>query len=108
MSRIPHSAKVLIRQVQERYNRKPDSKAGLGTGTPVGDPDGFNVIRSIKCDKTSSKWLKNLLPVLDDQRVAGFEEKDGHLIVHFSPRVLADSRVPFPLDDASVVADAGE
>lgn len=108
MSRIPHSAKTLIRQVQDHYGRNPDSRAGLNTGTPVGDPDGFNVIRTIKFDRTSSKWLATVLPVMDDPRIADYEEKGGHVYIRFSHRTVADQRRDFPLDEASLVASRGE
>jgi hypothetical protein len=104
MARIPHSAKTLIAQVQARYNRKPDSRAGTTTGTPVGDPDGLGVVRKVRFDKTSSQWLKDILPVMDDSRIVDFAVDDGRVVVEFSHRVDADRREKFPLAEATLVA----
>lgn len=109
MPRIPHAAKTLAEQVRKHYGRNADSKAGLETATPVGDPDGLGVYRSIQFDKTSSKWLGPVLAELDDPRIEEVTEEKGQVTVRFSHRTLADERHPFPLDDAATVAgDSGD
>lgn len=94
--RIPYAAKTLISQMQQRNKN--------AKGTPVGDPDGFNVQRTVAFDKNSSKFLARVLPELDDDRISSFEEKDGVVEVTFSPRTNADQRDEFPLAEAEVVA----
>lgn len=105
MPRLPYAAKTLTEQVRRQLRRSPDSKAGLGTSEPVGDPDGFGVHRSVRFDKTASKWLEKVLPHLDDERIESFEKKDGRVTVHFTGAVTADNRDRFPLEAAETVAD---
>lgn len=100
MPRIPHAAKTLIEQVQQTNSR---AKA-----TTVGEPDGFGVRRSIRFDKTSSKRLARALSVMDDERIAGYEETKEGVVVTFSNRTVADQRHPFPLTEAEMVAENGD
>lgn len=95
--RLPHAATVLTAQVQAKYKN--------ATAERVGEPDGFNVIRSVKFDKTSSKWLAKVLPQLDDPRIAGFTEKGGQVTVEFTGRTIADQRDQFALEDAELVSE---
>lgn len=106
MTRTPHAAHTLTRQVREHLRRNPDSKAGLGTSEPVGDPDGFGVQRSIRFDKTASKWLEKVLPHLGDPRIAGFSTESGRVTVEFVGSTAADFRQDFALADAEVVAES--
>jgi hypothetical protein len=105
MSRIPHAAKVLASQVRDKYGRSVDSKAGQETITPVGDPDGFGVVRSVEFDKTSSKWLSKVLAATGDPRIVGIEEKAGKVKVTFASGTNADTKDPFNLTDAETVAE---
>lgn len=104
MARLPHSAKTLIGQVRDRYRRRSDSQAGLNTGVPHGEVDGFGVYRTVKFDKTSSKWLASVLAEVDDPRIVSVTTENGQTLVTFSHRTLADDRSPFPLDAAEIVA----
>lgn len=107
MPRTPHAAKVLIGQVRTSLNRKADSKVGIETGVPAGDPDGLGVYRSVIFDKTASKRLLAAREAVEsDERVESFEVDKGQVTVTFvgsSP--LADSRDPFDLTATAEVED---
>lgn len=108
MARLPHAAKTLTKQVREHMRRSEDSKAGMETARPEGDPDGLGVYRALRFDKTSSKWLAKVLEQIDDERIESVETDKGQVVVKFTHRTAADRRDPFPLDDAEVVADEGD
>lgn len=92
--RIPHSAHTLIEQVRAE---KKNAKA-----KPLGEPDGFGVVRTIAFDKATSKWLAPLLEGTDDRRIVSSEvNEDGVLEVSFSARTDADQRHSFFLNEAS-------
>ena len=95
--RLPRSANVLLKQLVERNK---NSKA-----TAVSDPDGFGVRRVIRYDKNSSKFLAKILPVMDDPRIASYDEEDGVVTITFTPTVRADQTHPFPLAEADSVVD---
>lgn len=97
MARLTYGAKTLISQVE---HHKPRSKA-----SEVGDPDGLGVVRTIKFDKATSKWLAPLLDEIEDPRIETMHVTEaGHLHVTFVSTPKADSRLPFPLDAASFLA----
>lgn len=110
MARLPYAAKVLADQVREHLHRKPDSRAGLATMEPEGDPDGLGVYRTVKFDKKASEFLRDglVLETLEDNRIADMEMKDSRLHVTFTHRVIADNRNPFPLDAARAVTEQEE
>lgn len=94
--RNPRSANVLIKQVQAS---KPKA-----TAEPVGDADGFGIHRTIKFDKTTSKWLAPILEETGDPRISGLELTDaGYLHVTFVGTQHADHTGEFPLDAAEEV-----
>lgn len=96
MSRLPYAAVVLIAQVSERHKRS--------TVGPFGDPDGLDVYRTIRFNKSTARWLTPLLEAIRDPRIANIETVEtGHLLVTFIPGPLADHRDPFPLSAASDV-----
>lgn len=97
MATIPHGAKTLIKQIESRYK--------TAKAEPVGEDDGFGVKRSIRFDKTSSKFLAKVLPFLDDWRIFAYYEDDGQVTVVFSGDIIADQRHEFALDDAETVAN---
>lgn len=97
MARLPYAARTLVRQVLEH---KPKANYEVH-----GDPDGLNVNRTIKFDKTVSKWLAPIVEALDDERIAEVELTEaGYLHVTFTEETIADQRTPFNLDDAITVA----
>lgn len=104
--RTPRAARTLIRQVRERLNRKPDSKAGAETATAVDEPDGLGVHRTFEFDKVASKGLADLLERLDDPRISEVTEEKGVVRVTFTERSAADDSTDFALDDASEVAES--
>lgn len=98
MTRNPYAANTFLAEVQEQHAK--------ATAEPVGDPDGFGVFRTFKFDKTSSKTLAKVLPQIKDDRIVGFEVEDGHALVTFSHRTVADRRERFALAEARTVVDA--
>jgi hypothetical protein len=104
--RTPRAARTLIRQVRERLNRKPDSKAGMETAVAVDEPDGLGVHRTFKFDKTASKGLADVLIALDDHRIEMVDEKAGQVVVTFSPGSNADDATDFALDEAAEVVSS--
>lgn len=96
--RLPYAAEVLIDQVQEQ---KPKATY------EEGDPDGFDVVRTVKFDKATSKWLAPLLEVVEDWRIEEVNLTDaGYLHVTFIGGTDADARDPFPLDAAEQIVKA--
>lgn len=98
MSRLPYSAKRLIEQVQAE---KPKA-----TYETTDDPDGFNVHRSIKFDKRTSKWLAPLMDQFADMdpRIAEYDVTDaGYLHVRFVGGPQADNHEPFPIQAAATI-----
>lgn len=98
MTRNPYAAAALLAEVQEQH-----AKASM---EPVGDPDGLGVYRTFKFDKTSSKTLLSILPLLDDPRIESFEDKTGVAVVTFTHRTVADDRRRFALAEARTVVDS--
>ena len=98
MPRLPRGA---VRLISDAQAMKHTAKA-----EPHGDADGLGVYRTIKFDKRTSKWLYPIMLHVDDARVDTINLTDaGYLHVTFSDRPLADFRDPFPLKDASLVAE---
>lgn len=95
MARIPHAARVLIAQTQEKYKR---AKA-----EPVGEPDGLDVHRAFRFDKTSSKWLAPILDAIDDVRIVRLYQEKDQLVVEFSDRHIADRAQRFPLTEVDSI-----
>lgn len=99
-NRIPYAAKVLTQQVAEQRKK--------ATFEPVDEPDGLGVHRTIKFDKTTSKWLAPLLESISDPRIASAEITEaGYLHVTFVGSKYADDREPFPLYAAEEFNQAG-
>jgi hypothetical protein len=95
-ARLPRAAEVLRDQV---VNLKPRTKI-----EQTGDPDGFNVYRSISISKATAPWLAPILEIIDDPRIASLETDDGgRLVVTFAPTVIADRTDPFPLEKVATV-----
>lgn len=86
--RVPYAAKTLLGQAQQKYKSAKME--------PTGDPDGFGRYRSVIFDKTSTKWLKDVLPV-DDERIVDIEMRDGQMVLTFAATIVADDRTPFAL-----------
>lgn len=97
MPRLPYGAETFIEQVQGlRKSAKFEQ----------GDPDGFDVVRSITFDKATSKWLEPILDHLGDDRIVGYSTSKEQLTVDFSDEsVVADQRDPYPLESAAEVAE---
>lgn len=95
MPRLPYAAETLASQVQEKYKS--------AKYTVEGDPDGLDVNRTIKFDKTSSKWLEPLLDAIRDDRIEEYHTSKDQLVVTFSPRANADRRHPFPLTEVDEI-----
>lgn len=88
MARLPYAARVLIDQATAA---KPRTKVER-----VDEPDGFNVHRTIKFSKDTSKWLEPRLEV--DPRIADAHlTDDGYLHVTFISGPRADDRTVFAL-----------
>ena len=95
-ARLPRAAEVLRDQVM---GLKPRTKVERH-----GDPDGFNVYRSIIFNKATSTWLAPILDIIDDPRVVSLETDDGgRLVVTFAPSVIADRTDSFPLEKVTAV-----
>lgn len=98
MSRLVPAAAQLLSQVQAM---RPDAEAEQG------DPDGFNRVRSITFDKTTSKWLEPIMRAVTDPRIHHTSytgpKKDLRLTVTFVPDVRADRTQPFPIEEADAV-----
>jgi hypothetical protein len=99
MPRLPYAARTLIAQVLAEKPR--------ALWTFASEPDGLNVVRTVRFDKRTSRWLSPLLDLLDDERIAAHYLSDGRLFVRFHPGPLADRHAPFPLSEARTVAEAG-
>lgn len=99
--RLPYAARTLIEQAQAE---KPSTKVEF-----VGDPDGYGVIRTIKFNKATSKWLAPLLDEIGDERIESSELTEaGYLHVTFVGTPAADQSADFPLDAATEVAGSDE
>jgi hypothetical protein len=97
MPRLPHGAETFIEQVKElRKSAKYEQ----------GDPDGFDVVRSITFDKATSQWLGDALDYIDDDRIEDVTTSKDQTTVHFATEsAVADQRDPYPLEDAITVAE---
>jgi hypothetical protein len=89
MPRLPYAAKTLIGQVQDE---KPKARPSM-----VGDVDGLGVWRTIKFDKTTSKWLEPRLDAGDERLSTVKMTDDGYLHVEFAAGTIADHRHEFDL-----------
>lgn len=97
MSRLPYAAQTLLEQVKAEKSRASMKE--------VSDPDGLRVVRVVRFDKTTSKWLQPILEAMDDDRIVDAWNKGGYLHVTFSPGPNADDRRPFPLEEAGRLAE---
>lgn len=89
--RLPRAAKTLSDQVSSLKARTKVER--------YGEPDGFNVVRSIIFNKATSTWLAPILDIIEDRRIAALRVRnDGRLIVTFAPGAVADQTDPFPLE----------
>lgn len=89
--RLPRAAKTLSDQVSSLKARTKVER--------YGEPDGFNVVRSIIFNKATSTWLAPVLDIIEDRRIAALRVRaDGRLIVTFVSSPAADSTEPFPLE----------
>lgn len=99
MSRLTYAARTLMRQIGDKRNY--DVK--------FGEPDGLGVVRDIRFDKRTSKWLAPLLEAIEDPRIAEANVTEaGYLHVTFVAGPQADDRRKFPLDDAATVRSSQE
>jgi hypothetical protein len=98
----------LTKQVREALRRKPDSKAGIETSTPSGDPDGFGRYRSVVFDKVASKYLLDHGDLESDARILEVKNNSGKLTVTFVSDRSADERTPFDLSGDSDPSAAEE
>jgi hypothetical protein len=96
--RDPYAIDTFITELREQHAK--------ATAEREGEPDGFGVYRTFRFDKASSKTLAKILPVLADNRIASFEEDEGHMLVTFTHRISADERRTFALAEARTVVDA--
>lgn len=95
MTRLPYAATTLIGQVQAHRKQ--------AKYTEEGEPDGFNVYRTIAFDKVTSRWLTPLLLEIADPRILSLDTINGRLHVTFIGGPRADRNHEFPLVDASIV-----
>lgn len=94
-TRLVYGAKQLVRQVTDE---RPNASHLWGT------PDGLEVVRTIRWDKRTSKWLAPLLEAIGDPRIEQLHLTDaGYLYVTFVPTHRADSNDKFPLEEAKAV-----
>jgi hypothetical protein len=99
--RIPHAARTLAKDLGARYKNVPH--------TPDGDPDGLGVHRSVRYTGAAGKFLAKIADALaDDPRIVGSEKHKDGVVIHFTDRITADSRDPFPLDAAEAVSEGSE
>lgn len=96
MARLVKAAALLAAQVQAQRKRAKWSEAG--------EPDGLGVVRMIRFDKATSKWLEPLLEEIADERIEWFAPTEaGYLYVKFVATPVADRHDPFPLEAAAEV-----
>ena len=89
-ARIVPAGYQLMAEVEEK---KPKYKVTYG------EPDGFNVIRDLTFDATTSKWLVPILKILNDTRVKSVKVNGkNRATVKFVPTHWADHKDPFLLD----------
>lgn len=99
MTRTAYAARTLLRQIGDRRNY--DVK--------FGDPDGLGVVRGLRFDKRTSKWLAPLLDEMNDDRIEEvYVTEAGYLHVNFVADRKADDRRKFPLDEAATVIRSAE
>lgn len=92
---IPTPAlKRLAEQVQEAV---PDTTINYG------DIDGIDRYRSVTFSGEAASYLAPLLPALQDERIAGWREEGGDLVVSVVGRAPADFAHDFALDQAAGV-----
>lgn len=95
MSRQTYAAEQLTQQVTEL---RKSAKVEIAD-----DPDGIDVHRAIKFDKATSKWLEPRLDAINDPRVQSLDLSKDVLTVTFVAGMEADTRDPFPLDEADAL-----
>ncbi len=78
----------------------------------AGEPDGFNVVRTLTFSGPAAAFLIRVMPNLNDPRISDYESvtdgDDSQIAIHFVGTRVADGVDPYPLDAASVVADSQE
>lgn len=95
MPRQTYAAETLAQQVTEL---RKSAKVEIAD-----DPDGIDVHRAVKFDKATSKWLEPRLDAINDPRIASLDVSKEVLTVTFVPDMSADTRDPFPLDEADAL-----
>lgn len=94
MTRIAYALSTLIRQVEtEKKNVEYD----------LGDPDGLGVVRDATFDKSTSKWLKPVIDVARDARIADVSQHSGKVKVTVVPDIRADLRDEFLLSKVDAI-----
>lgn len=88
MARITWGAETLIEQARALRDE---------VEVDYGEPDGLDVIRTVRFDKDTSRWLGPVLAVQLDPRIKLLDMAAGYLSVTFQEGVIADERDPFPL-----------
>jgi hypothetical protein len=88
MPRLTYAAKQLIKQVTAARDEVEVTN---------GDPDGLGVIREIKFDKSTSRWLWSKMKDRLDPRIASGQNKGGVLTLVFRTGPTADDKTPFDL-----------
>lgn len=100
-NRLPRGARVLRNALQARY---PDAEWNGAEAA-----DGFGVIRSVWFSGEAGRFLLQVLPHLEDERIESFgEDEEGRTVVTFVSTTKADLTDPFPLDAAALVAGEDE
>lgn len=98
MSRITHAAKQLLNEV--------GAQRKTAKHTREGDADGLGVVRTIKFDKATSKWLYPILEASADDRIESLDLSKDQLSVTFVSGPKADKRDPFRLVEVESVLDS--
>jgi len=94
MTRIAYALSTLIRQVE---TQKKNAEYELG------EPDGLKVVRSATFDKSTSKWLKPLIDVARDDRIADVSSRSGQTTVTVVPDIRADRKGEFLLGEVDAI-----
>lgn len=97
MSKYPPAAYRLLQQVQTL-------RGGDVTMTPIGEPDGFGITRTVKFDEGTADWLEPVLNVLEDPRIE--QACEGQ--VTFVPDIRADFRHGFDLESADAALNGAD
>lgn len=72
----------------------------------AGEPDGFDINRSVSYDAATTKWLLPILESLDDNRIESIDDNGKQTVITFVSDSRADHTDPFGLASVNEVLNA--